>query len=159
MPFDPAETLYYRQTRFSTRLPTSHLYSPSHYWLARQEGGRFRVGLTKFAMRMLGDFVEHDFSVSPSDAVEAGDPIGWIEGFKALSDIYCVSKGVFLRGNPNLAAAPQLVDKDPYDGGWLYEYEGEPPVDGVDAAGYVEILDATITRMLAEQQNQPDKSC
>lgn len=159
MPFDPAETLYYRQTRFSTRLPKTHLYSPSHYWLAKQGKDCFRVGLTRFAMRMLGDYVEHDFAVAAGEVVAPGDTLGWIEGFKALSDIYCLADGRFVGSNPRLAAEPQLVDKDPYDQGWLYEYEGRPPVDGVDAAGYVEILDATIKRMHAEQQEQADKPC
>ena len=29
--------------------------------------------------------------------------VGWIEGFKALSDLFCVATGEFVRRNPELA--------------------------------------------------------
>ena len=159
MPIDPADTLYYRQTRFTTRLPKSHLYAPSHYWLLDKGGGRLRVGLTKFALRMLGDFVEHDFALQIGESVTEGQPVGWIEGFKAQSDIYCVGEGVFVGGNPLLHENPQLIDKDPYDGGWLYELEGAPTSDAVDAEGYAMILDATIQRMLEDQHKNEERQC
>lgn len=159
MPIDPADTLYYRQARFSTRLPKSHLFCPSHYWLLDVGGGRLRVGLTKFAIRMLGDFVEHEFTPQNGDLVSQGQPIGWIEGFKAQSDIFCVGGGVFVGGNPSLHENPQLIDKDPYDGGWLYELENATITDAVDAESYAAILDQTIQRMVDEQHQSEERQC
>ncbi|MCA9261257.1 MAG: glycine cleavage system protein H [Planctomycetales bacterium] len=159
MPVDPAETIYYRQSRFTTRLPKNYLFVPSHYWLSRLSEGRYRVGLTRFATRMLGDFVECEFQVASGDSVELGEPIGWIEGFKALADLYCTSGGRFMGGNTRLQSHPQLLDNDPYDAGWLYELACEPPPNAVDAEGYAGCLDVAIRRMLDQESQKDDSSC
>src|SRR3954464_12879333 len=114
MPLDPAQTLYYRRARFSTRLPLARLYVRSHYWLEEREPGLWRVGLTHFATRMLGDLVEYAFQVKSGDTVEVGQAVGWIEGFKAISDIYCSLAGEFVRANPELENDTTFVDNDPY---------------------------------------------
>jgi glycine cleavage system H protein len=79
------------------------LYSPSHFWLRRIEGDRWRIGFTKFATRMLGEIVDVQFEKKPGDAVTSGEIIGSIEGFKAISDIYCVADGRFVTPNTTLA--------------------------------------------------------
>ena len=152
MPIDPAETVYYRRARFSTRLPRTRLYVRSHYWLQRVETGLWRVGLTRFATRMLGDVVEFGFQVEPGGAVEAGQPIGWIEGFKAVSEIYCAATGQYVRANPDLECDTTLADNDSYDLGWLYEVRGEAEPDHLDVHGYANLLDATIDRMLTQSE-------
>jgi len=159
MPIDPQKTVYFKQARFTTRLPREHTYSASHYWLHELEPGLWRVGLTKFATRMLGDLVEHEFRPSPGEPVAVGDAIGWIEGFKALSDIYCVAGGEFAGGNPELQRDLTRVDADPYDTGWLYQVRGEPEPGALDVEGYVAHLTGTIDRMLAEQQQVEDEHC
>ena len=58
------------------------------------------VGFTKFSVRMLGEMVESDYEVKVGEKVEIGEVIGWIEGFKATSDIYAV-EGEFKGGNPD----------------------------------------------------------
>ena len=45
--------IHYKRSRFSTRLPWDRLYTASHFWVFEAEPGRWRVGLTKFAARML----------------------------------------------------------------------------------------------------------
>jgi glycine cleavage system H protein len=104
--------------------------------------------MTKFASRMLGDVVEFGFSVQSGAPVGVGQNIGWIEGFKAVSDIYCVATGEFLRANPALDSDITLLDLKPYGDGWLYEVRGVPDPESVDVAGYVTILDATIGKMI-----------
>ncbi len=160
MPIDPQQTIYYKRARFTTRLPRNYRYARSHFWIAEEENGVFRVGLTNFSTRMLGDFVELSFDVAPGDAVEAGQTIGCIEGFKAVSDLYCVTRGQFVGANDALARDPALLDRDPYDSGWLYRIRGSLDESIVDVQGYVELLDATIDRMLDGQGQEPkDKSC
>jgi glycine cleavage system H protein len=101
---------------------------------------------------MLGDLVEFGFQVETGAAVTAGQPIGWIEGFKAVSDIYCAATGQFVRANPDLERDTTLVDNDPYDAGWLYEMRGQPEPERLDVHGYVSLLDATIDRMLSQPE-------
>src|ERR671914_983141 len=97
------EELFYRRVLFRTKLLGDRLYTPSHFWIQQQEDPDvWRVGLTKFASRMLGDVVEIEFDCKDGDRVEIGDCIGWFEGFKARSDLFSVAAGVFVRSNPVL---------------------------------------------------------
>ncbi len=148
MAIDPERTVYYKRARFTTRLPTEYRYTAAHFWLAEAEPGLWRVGLTRFATRMLGDIVEYDVCVRPGDPVTLGQPIGSLEGFKALSELYCVAEGEFAGPNPALEQDVSLVDSDPYDAGWLYAVRGRPEPASVPVAGYTAVLDATIDRML-----------
>ena len=59
----------------------------------------------------------------PGAPVKSGDIIGSIEGFKAISDLYCAADGRFLGGNPALRESAALVAEDPYGAGWLFRLE------------------------------------
>ena len=91
------------------------------------------------------------FEKQPGAAVNSGEIIGAIEGFKAISDIYCVADGRFLGSNSSLRENISLVGEEPYAGGWLYEFEGKPDSKCADLASYRALLDATIDRMLEKQ--------
>jgi glycine cleavage system H protein len=145
-------TLLYKRARFVTHLPVDRLYSPSHFWIANQAEGLWRIGFTRFATRMLGEIVEHEFQVETGAPVASGQIIGWIEGFKAISDIYCVAEGKFAGGNPVLTEKIELLGKEPYGAGWLYAIEGKPDSRCTDVHGYVGLLDATIDKMLEKQE-------
>ena len=143
----PADNLYYKRSRFSSRLPRDRRYTSSHAWLLETEPGVWRVGFTKFATRMLGDIVEHGFTVKPNESVSVGQAIGWVEGFKALTDLYCVIDGAFGGPNPALEADSTLADSDPYGAGWLYWVRGTPDPAATDVDGYASLLDLTIDKM------------
>ena len=146
------QTISYKRARFKTSLPAGRLYVASHFWMEEEgETGLWRVGFTKFASRMLGDLVEHDFEVKPSEAIDVGQIIGWIEGFKATSDLYSCLKGQFERGNPALREDLDLLRADPYRRGWLFEAKGKPGEDAVDVHGYAEILNLAIDKVLEEE--------
>jgi glycine cleavage system H protein len=149
-----AETVVYKRSRFSSRLPAAYRYTPSHYWLHESSPGVWRVGFTKFATRMLGDMVEFDFTVKKDETIEVGQVIGWTEGFKALSDIYSAANGVFVGVNPAISATITLIDNDPFDAGWLYEVRGTPDPRSVDVNGYVAVLDTTIDTMLRNRHEE-----
>ncbi len=146
------EELYYRRILFRTRLLGDRVYTPSHFWLQQQDPGVWRVGLTKFASRMLGDIVEIAFEVTDGQRVEIGDSIGWFEGFKARSDLFSVVEGAFLGSNPLLVDRIAVVDDDRYRRGWLYEVRGAPEPDAMDMHRYAALLDETIDRMRASQR-------
>lgn len=156
MPIDPRETIYYKRARFTTRLPVERRYDRSHFWLQSLGDGLYRVGATKFATRMLGDLVEIDFQVELGNAVTRGQVIGTIEGFKAVSDLYCAATGEFVEWNSALLSDPTRFDRDPYGAGWLYVVRGEPAETAVDVKGYMALLDATIERMLAPTSESSD---
>jgi glycine cleavage system H protein len=145
---EKAQRIRYKRSRFATRLPIAVSYTASHFWLSEIENGLWRVGFTNFATRMLGELVELEIKLGPNDSVQVGHSIGWIEGFKAMTDLYCVVDGRFERGNPELEEDVTLLAKDPYGRGWLYEARGNPESNAGDVHTYIAILDATIDKML-----------
>ena len=147
-------TLHYKNSHFATQLPVDYLYSPSHCWIAAEGENVWRVGFTKFATRMLGEIVDHGFEIEVGAGVCPGKAIGWIEGFKAMSDIFCIGEGRFLGGNPALKEKIDSVNKLPYRDGWLYKIEGNPDANCGDAQSYVSLLDQTIQRMLEQRKSE-----
>jgi glycine cleavage system H protein len=146
-----SETSFYKRATFVTHLPVECRYSPSHFWLREIEPNRWRVGFTKFATRMLGEMVEVQWEKPEGAPVASGEIIGSIEGFKAISDIYCAADGQFAGGNSALANDIELVSRDPYGAGWLYEVNGQPDAKCLDVAAYRTLLDTTIDRILEKQ--------
>ena len=148
------KTLNYKRSHFATQLPVDYLYSPSHAWIARQDEGHWRVGLTKFATRMLGEMVDHGFEVEPEAPVRPGQIVGWVEGFKAISDLFCIAEGTFAGRNPALLERISLLSKDPYGAGWLYLIKGAPDAKCVDVQAYRILLDKTIDKILEKQKTE-----
>jgi glycine cleavage system H protein len=152
-----AKTSFYKRSNFVTHLPVDCVYSPSHFWLSQVDPGRWRVGFTKFATRMLGDIVDVQFEKQSGDGLASGEIVGSIEGFKAISDIYSVCDGEFVAANTALQQDVELVSREPYAGGWLYEVQGGPDAKCVPLDQYRALLDATIDRMLAKQADPGDE--
>jgi glycine cleavage system H protein len=150
---DQPKTLFYKRAQFVTHLPVDYFYSPSHAWIGREaDNEHWRVGLTKFATRMLGEMVDHGFELEAGATVEPGDIIGWVEGFKAISDLYCIGSGTFAGGNAILRDKVTLISKDPYGAGWLYRLKGQPEPTCLDVHAYRAVLDKTIDKILEKQQ-------
>jgi glycine cleavage system H protein len=101
---------------------------------------------------MLGEMVDHGFETEPGSAVQLGQILGWLEGFKAISDLYSVVEGQFRGGNPLLKERVSAIDKEPYGAGWLYAIQGNMDAKCVDVHGYCRILDKTIDRLLDKQR-------
>lgn len=152
---DPEELLY-RRILFRTKLLGDRLYTPSHFWIQKQDADVWRIGLTKFASRMLGDVVEIGFDVEQGEHVQIGDSIGWFEGFKARSDLFSVAAGAFLGSNPLLVDRIAVVDDDRYRRGWLYEVRGTPEPNAMDMHAYATLLDDTIDRLRYSQRESAE---
>lgn len=152
-PDSSREWIRFKHARFTARFPADYRYSRSHYWMApaANEPGVWNVGFTKFATRMLGELVDFTFEKKEGDPVSPGEQIGWVEGFKAASDVFCVMTGAFAGINPALQADACLVRTDPYLVGWLYRVRGEPEEGHLDVHAYTDLLNATITRMQEQE--------
>lgn len=136
-------------------LPVGHRYTASHAWIAPspEHPDHWRVGLTRFALRMLGELVELRLEATAGQPVGLGDIVGNIEGFKAISDLYCVVEGRFRGPNPALAEGLEPVTRQVHEA-WLYEVEGQPDPRALDVEAYTGVLDATIDRILAKQAEE-----
>ena len=142
--------LLFERAQFRTRLPRGRMYTAGHMWLREAEEDLWQVGLTRFALRMLGEPVELDFETELEAEVELGDVLGWLEGFKAVTDLYTPMAGRFAGPNPELDAGLTAVHRSPYDKGWLFALRGQPGEDCVDTEGYASFLEATIDKMMGE---------
>jgi glycine cleavage system H protein len=125
--------------------PDDLSYTAEHEWL-RQPGdheGSVRVGITHYAQDQLGDIVYVSLP-ELGEQVEAGSTCGELESTKSVSDVYAPVSGEVVARNESLDATPELVNNDPYGGGWLFEVV---PTDAgqleglLDAAAYQATLD------------------
>lgn len=146
------KTRFYKKSTFVTHLPENYLYSPTHYWLNELEKGRYQVGVTKFSTRMLGNLVDFGFESKQGDKIKTGQIIGWIEGFKAITDIYCIGTGEFIRSNLELENDLEQGWKNNYSTGWLFEFSGEPDSRCMILDEYIKVLDTTIEKILEQQR-------
>lgn len=153
MSASPAKLIAYKRSRFSTHLPEDFRYTPSHAWLHAIGPNQWRVGLTKFATRMLGEMVDHGFEVQTGAAIEVGQVVGWVEGFKAISDLYSVVQGSFAGTNGVLKQTVTLINQHPYSDGWLYEATGTPDPRAFDVHAYTAHLDRAIDKILEQEKN------
>lgn len=145
------EETHYKRSRFSTRLLENRLYTAGHSWLEHEEDDLWRIGFTKFAVRMLGEIVELGFETDVGAEVETGQIIGWTEGFKAVTDMFSPLTGRFEGFNPAVEDRVTLLTSDPYGKGWLFKIRGRPSDDCLDVQGYVTLLDTTIDKMLGQR--------
>ena len=147
------DAVRFRHAHFTARFPVGHRYASSHFWMTPVEGdeGVWRVGMTKFATRMLGELVEMLLDVAPGAQIVGGQRLGTVEGFKAVSDLYAVMDGEFVATNPLLATESCLTHSDPHGNGWLYAVRGRPAEGDLDVHGYVALLSGTIDRLHASR--------
>ena len=97
--------------------PKDLRYSSEHEWV-RVEGGRVRVGITRFAADRLTDVV---FVELPAVGAKVTfmQPFGVVESVKAVSDLYAPLSGTVVEVNPALVDSPEVVNSDPYGKGWM----------------------------------------
>jgi glycine cleavage system H protein len=166
------DTVRFRHAHFSARFPIDCLYTPSHFWMRPADGGPvddagtpdalgntprlWHVGFTKFATRMLGELVEMVLEVKPGQTVAGGERLGTVEGFKAVSELFCVVDGTLQSANPALTAEACLTHSDPYGAGWLYAVQGTPTPGQLDVHGYIALLTATINQLQASRYSDGD---
>ena len=124
--------------------PDDLLYTSEHEWLRRpgEAEGSVRVGITHFAQDALGDIVYVSLP-EVGVPIESGSTCGELESTKSVSDVYAPVTGEVVARNDALDATPELVNNDPYGGGWLFEVVPSDPtqLDGLlDSATYEESL-------------------
>jgi len=101
--------------------PKDLLYTPEHEWV-RVEENVAQVGVTTFAAEQLGDVVAVELP-EEGDKVTKGDAFGSIESVKAVADLFAPVSGTVVRVNTPLNDAPEYVNEDPYDEGWMIEIQ------------------------------------
>jgi glycine cleavage system H protein len=126
--------------------PDDLKYTTEHEWV-REPGeheGSVRIGITNYAQDALGDIVYVSLP-EVGASLDAGSTCGELESTKSVSDIYAPVSGEVVTRNDALDATPELVNSDPYGGGWLFEVvpSDRTQLEGLlDAAAYEGSLDS-----------------
>ena len=119
-------------------VPEDLRYTQDHEWL-RTEGDEAVVGITAYAAEELGDIV---FVELPElgRSLTKDEALGVIESVKTASDLFAPVAGEVVAVNEALADAPELVNSEPYEGGWMVRLKME------DAAAAEALMDAAAYR-------------
>jgi glycine cleavage system H protein len=97
--------------------PTERRYTKEHEWVDI-EGDIATVGITAYAADKLGDVVFVDLPTVGSTVAE-GRVVGEIESTKSVGELFAPVNGTVLEINDAVIATPELVNSDPFGGGWL----------------------------------------
>jgi len=93
-------------------------YTKDHEWIA-VEGETGTVGITDYAQEQLGDITYVELP-EVGASVAKGDAPCVVDSVKAASDVYSPVSGTVTDVNEALAEAPELVNTDAEEGGWLF---------------------------------------
>ena len=121
--------------------PTDLKYAKSHEWL-RVEGGEAVIGITEFAQESLGDITYVELPAVGS-TITAGAEFGSVESVKAASELFAPATGTIIAVNETLSDQPELVNKEPFTGGWMLRIKlDSPAADLLDPAAYADVCAA-----------------
>ncbi len=122
-------------------VPEGLRYTEDHEWL-RVDGDAATVGITAYAADELGDVVFVELP-AVGRTLTRGETFGVIESVKTASDLYSPVSGEVVEVNDALAGSPQLVNEEPYGGGWLIRLRLADPSESEllrDADGYLGLI-------------------
>ena len=98
--------------------PADLKYTKSHEWVRTLADGNVEVGITDHAQSALGDLVFVDVPEA-GKTLKPGDTFAVVESVKAASDVYAPIAGTVVEGNAALGGQPELINSEPYKGGWI----------------------------------------
>ena len=106
-------------------VPRELLYTSTHEWV-RIKGNIAVVGITDYAQAQLSDLTYVELP-GLNDEVSAEDEVGVVESVKAASDIYAPVSGEIVGINEAVTENPELINNEPYGGGWLFKIRMSEP--------------------------------
>ena len=110
-------------------IPSELRFTRSHEWLRPMPDGIAEIGISDHAQHALGDLV---FVELPDigRALGVGEACVVVESVKAASDVYTPVAGTVVAVNDQLRHTPELINRDPYGGGWLVRLRPDSPDAG-----------------------------
>lgn len=111
--------------------PKDLKYDREHEWV-RLEGDVATIGISDFAQDQLGEVVYVDLP-SVGEAVSTGESFGEVESVKSVSELFSPVSGEIVEVNEALEDAPETVNEDCYNAGWMIKVK-------LEDAGEVEAL-------------------
>jgi glycine cleavage system H protein len=106
--------------------PADLKYTKSHEWVRTLADGNVEVGITDHAQSALGDLVFVEVPEA-GKSLAAGDTFAVVESVKAAS-------GTVVEGNAALNGQPELINSEPYKGGWIMRLKPSAAPQGLLSA-------------------------
>jgi glycine cleavage system H protein len=97
--------------------PDDVMYSDDHEW-AKLENDEAIIGISDYAQDQLGDIVFVELP-QVGETFEKGTEFGTVESVKAVSELFLPVSGEIIAINDTLEDTPELVNNEPYTGGWM----------------------------------------
>lgn len=105
--------------------PSNLKYSVDHEWV-KVDGDVATIGITDFAQSQLGDIVFVDVTTE-GETLSQNEVFGTIEAVKTVSDAFIPVSGEVIEFNEELNDAPETVNADPYQKGWMIKVKMSNP--------------------------------
>ena len=118
-------------------IPTDRKYLASHEW-HKISGDIATVGISQIAADELTD-ITYVSLPKVGDTLTANGRFGEVESVKATSDLYTGVAGTVTEVNETLNGDPGLINRDPYEAGWIMKLKMTNPADAdklLDSAAY-----------------------
>ena len=97
--------------------PKNLKYIEDHEWV-RIDGDTATIGITDYAQKQLTDIVYVELP-EVGKQVGQNEGLGVVESMKSVSDICSPISGEVIAVNNILEKSPELVNSEPFDGGWI----------------------------------------
>lgn len=122
-------------------LPEDVKYTKDHEW-AKLDGDTVTIGINDYAQDQLGEIVFVELP-EEGDTFSKEDEFGSVESVKAVSELFIPISGEVTAVNEDLEDAPELVNEDCYQGGWLVKIKADDLSEMdelMDKAAYLDML-------------------
>ena len=108
------------------KTPEGLKYAKTDEWI-KVDGDEATIGISDFAQDQLSDVVYIEFMIDEGDSVGKGDEVATVESVKAAADVIFPASGEVLAVNEDLTDAPETLNSDPYEAGWLVKVKLDDP--------------------------------
>jgi glycine cleavage system H protein len=126
------------------QVPAELKYTKDHEWVRFDDGAEGTIGITDFAQDALGDVVFVELP-AVGKTLTKGQVFGVVESNKSVSDLFAPVSGRVVAVNGSLSDRPELVNQEPYGGGWIVRVAVDNAADLaalLDAPAYEAVLAA-----------------
>lgn len=108
--------------------PENLKYTKDHEWIKVTGNDEALIGITEFAQGELGDIVFVEVE-TVGETLNKEEVFGTIEAVKTVSDMFMPVSGEVLELNSEIESTPELINKDPYNGGWIVKIKMTNPAE------------------------------
>ncbi len=108
------------------RIPEDRLYSEHHLWVKKQRGSKALIGMTELGQLRLGEIIDIELPEEGDELIKE-EAFGSVESTQGVVDLIAPVSGEVLEINEDLLDAPDIINEDPYDEGWIVKVKLSDP--------------------------------